>query len=161
MDAAALAVPGSWRVKGGRLLLDHAAAVTATSLTAGLKRATRRRRPDGSDRESFPSGHASRAFAYAAAGRVDLEESALPPGWRCALGAGLTALAAGTAWARVEAGVHFPTDVLAGAALGNFTARVMHERFAGRGREVSVAVDRRRGGWSVGVTLLWGAPPPR
>jgi hypothetical protein len=31
-------------------------------------------------------------------------------------------LAAITGWARVEAGMHFPSDVLAGWALGHFTA---------------------------------------
>ena len=29
-------------------------------------------------------------------------------------------LAGATAWARVEGGVHYPSDVLAGAALGHF-----------------------------------------
>jgi membrane-associated phospholipid phosphatase len=38
---------------------------------------------------------------------------------------GLTGLAAGTAWARVEAGVHFPSDVLAGAALGNIMGHLI------------------------------------
>jgi hypothetical protein len=41
----------------------------------------------------------------------------------------LTALAAGTAWARIEAGQHYPTDVLAGAALGNFIAILIHDAF--------------------------------
>jgi membrane-associated phospholipid phosphatase len=44
---------------------------------------------------------------------------------------GLTGLAAGTAWARVEGGVHFPSDVLAGAALGNFMGRLFQHAFLG------------------------------
>ena len=38
-------------------------------------------------------------------------------------------IAAGTAWARVEGGVHYPSDVLFGAALGNFVAVFVHDAF--------------------------------
>ena len=44
---------------------------------------------------------------------------------------GFFTLSAGTAWARVEGGVHYPSDVLAGAALGNFTAVLLHDLFLG------------------------------
>lgn len=33
---------------------------------------------------------------------------------------GFGMITAGTAWARVEGGVHYPSDVLAGMALGHF-----------------------------------------
>jgi hypothetical protein len=41
----------------------------------------------------------------------------------------------GVAWARVEAGAHFPSDVLAGAALGNFLSAVVHDSFMNLPRE--------------------------
>ena len=37
--------------------------------------------------------------------------------------------ASGVAWARVEAGRHFPSDVLAGAALGNFITTFILDAF--------------------------------
>ena len=64
---------------------------------------------------SFPSGHASTAFA--AAGVV----AALHPGLR----AGVLSLAALIALSRVYLGVHYPLDVLAGAALGIAIAAVV------------------------------------
>jgi diacylglycerol kinase family enzyme/membrane-associated phospholipid phosphatase len=57
---------------------------------------------------SFPSGHAASAAAFVAG--VALES----PRW----GAALTPLAAAVAFSRVYTGVHYPSDVLAGAALG-------------------------------------------
>ena len=39
------------------------------------------------------------------------------------------ASAIGCAWARVESGAHYPSDVLAGAALGNFTTLFIQEAF--------------------------------
>jgi membrane-associated phospholipid phosphatase len=38
-------------------------------------------------------------------------------------------IAAGTSWARVEGGKHYPSDVLFGAALGNFVAIFVHDAF--------------------------------
>jgi hypothetical protein len=45
-----------------------------------------------------------------------------------------------TAWARIEAGAHYPTDVLAGAALGNFVSLFVHDAFLGGDCSVSVTV---------------------
>jgi undecaprenyl-diphosphatase len=55
---------------------------------------------------SFPSAHASSSFAAARA------YSALAPG------APLYAIAATMAWSRVYLGVHYPSDIAAGALLG-------------------------------------------
>jgi membrane-associated phospholipid phosphatase len=64
---------------------------------------------------SFPSGHASAAFAVATAywlARRDLNGEPGVAGWSAAGAAATVALL------RVVAGKHFPTDVLAGALLG-------------------------------------------
>jgi undecaprenyl-diphosphatase len=69
---------------------------------------------------SFPSGHAAGAFAFAAFVTVLClaDRARWGQGWRwLAAGASLAA-AACVALSRVYLGVHFPTDVLAGGALG-------------------------------------------
>lgn len=82
-----------------------------------LKFSFRRARPEGtwgnvyrkSDPHSFPSGHAARAtlLAVLAAG--------LGPGWLAMI---LIPWAPLVSIARVSMGLHYPTDVLAGSALG-------------------------------------------
>jgi membrane-associated phospholipid phosphatase len=65
------------------------------------------------DRGSFPSGHATLAFAAATSIALDAGR------WYVTLP--VLAWAGAVGWARVRQGVHYPSDVLGGAALG-FTA---------------------------------------
>ena len=84
----------------------------AFALTQGAKQAFPRLRPDGSDNDSFPSGHSSTAFAAAAT----LQNRY---GWQAGVPAQLVAAFVGVA--RVQAHKHHWTDVLAGAAIGEAT----------------------------------------
>lgn len=94
-----------WR-RTGEVLVE--ALVFTEGITAGLKYAVDRQRPNGGD-HSFPSGHAARTFAAA---------SALTTlyGWW-----GVPALAAAGAISasRVTSNKHYLTDVLFGAVLGS------------------------------------------
>jgi membrane-associated phospholipid phosphatase len=71
------------------------------------------------DDQSFPSGHAALAFAAAGAG-VSLFAAALPGSpWFWPFTAGVYGLAVLTASFRVASGMHFLSDVAAGAAVGS------------------------------------------
>jgi len=65
---------------------------------------------------SFPSDHVSGSFAFAAGSWKSAER------W---VSYSFTSLAILVAIARVYTGVHWPTDVLAGAIVGVFSARIM------------------------------------
>ncbi len=69
---------------------------------------------------SFPSGHTASAVAFATAAGVELPAAALPVG----------ALAAVVGYSRIHTGVHYPSDVLAGAAVGA-AAGILTRRLAG------------------------------
>jgi len=117
-------------------------AKTATgSVVAFLKDATGRQRPDGSSDRSFPSGHASSAFSYVTLANRNLDSIDALEGIRPALEVTNLVLAAGVGWARVEAGKHYPSDVLVGAALGHFLTAFIHDAFMNLPEDSNVDFD--------------------
>jgi undecaprenyl-diphosphatase len=109
----------------GALVAGVLAALVSNTATVVLKKRVRRSRPSdwtpnpffsmvpadrlAFDRFSFPSGHTLNAFALGAA--VSLTLPALAPL--------LAPLAVSVGISRVVLGVHYPSDVLAGAAIGS------------------------------------------
>ncbi len=87
-----------------------------------VKGVAKRTRPDGTDDLSFPSLHAT--WAFSAAQITARQVSTLETPYAGAIQAGLFTLASASAWARVEAARHYPSDVLVGAAIGNFFAGI-------------------------------------
>jgi len=90
--------------------------VVAEALTQGLKYTTRRERPDGSGRNSFPSGHAADTFAFATALERHL-------GWRGAVPAYV--ISSYVAASRLHENRHFASDVVFGAAVGIIAGRTV------------------------------------
>lgn len=101
-------------------ILGFSAVAVTQGVTEGLKISVGRERPNGEDDKSFPSGHSSGAAATAQVARHNLRRNEhISEGWKRAGDVGLIALPYATAWGRVEAGKHFPSDVLFGMFLGN------------------------------------------
>ncbi|MFF5977683.1 phosphatase PAP2 family protein [Streptomyces olindensis] len=112
---AGAAVDGRRR---GAWLRGTALTAGAHLVSMGVKRIVRRPRPAHVEplvrtagRHSFPSSHATSAAAAAVAFGA-LGARAVPP------------LAAAVCVSRLVVGVHYPSDVAAGAALGALTARL-------------------------------------
>jgi membrane-associated phospholipid phosphatase len=97
--------------------------------TSILKYSTERQRPNRKNNQSFPSGHASGAFTASTLSNRNLDLMDMPNGLRTGLQVGNILLASGTAWARVEGNEHFPSDVLAGAALGHLLSVFIYKGF--------------------------------
>lgn len=124
--------PGGWLLSKVKGTLVSVAAVSATvQVTNRMKQAVGRERPDGSDEESFPSGHTSASSVHTTLASHNLESIEMSGGTRTALNVGLHALTFGTSWARIEAGYHYPADTLFSMALGNFIASFIADAFMG------------------------------
>jgi membrane-associated phospholipid phosphatase len=122
---------GTWQ----RGLLGGVAVAAAGAANTVVKNLVCRARPSGPDagsffagfpcfpapyaQASFPSGHTATAFALAV-----LLSLWYPRGTAVWL-----ALAGGVAWSRVALGSHFPSDVLAGAALGSAAVLLLSHRW--------------------------------
>jgi undecaprenyl-diphosphatase len=96
--------------------------------------------------DSFPSGHATNAFAFATAiaGHYD--------GWL--VPTIVYTIASGVAASRVNDHVHFPSDVVAGALIGHAVAKGILARHTGRkvAWQAAPIVDRK----SVGMMIAIG-----
>jgi membrane-associated phospholipid phosphatase len=93
----------------------HAFLINA-GYTTLLKEVVRRERPNGEDDLSFPSGHASNAFALAAVAERHY-------GWKAGVPA--YALAGAVAVSRLQRNKHYLSDVMAGATLGYIVGRTV------------------------------------
>jgi hypothetical protein len=95
---------------------------TSSLVVSGIKNVSNRERPDGSDQLSFPSFDAMEAFS----GAQFTSENMHRQGWfgdqQWLADTLLYGNASAVAWSRIEAGRHYPSDVLVGAAIGNFFA---------------------------------------
>lgn len=114
--------------------------------------------------ESFPSGHTTAAFAFAAA--VTSEVARRAPERRWIVGASTFALGGVTAYARMHADAHWLSDVTMGAAIGMASGWAVTRWHATRpGNRVDALLLRRRaspfvmrapdGRLLVGATLAW------
>lgn len=116
------------------------ASIVTAGLTAAFKFAVHRKRPDGSDNRSFPSGHTSAAFALASVAEQHY-------GWK--VGAAAYAAAAAMGASRLMEDKHYLSDVVAGATLGYIvgtaTVRVNSEPLPATAAPVAV--------WSVSPVL--------
>jgi membrane-associated phospholipid phosphatase len=96
------------------------AQILSELLVQPLKFAVHRERPDGSDHQSFPSGHAAVTFATATVIERHL-------GWRKSLMA--YAIASYVAMSRIHDNKHYLSDVVFGAAVGSIAGRtVVHHK---------------------------------
>ena len=120
-----------WRSKLQGYAVDLAAGSAAIGSTTLLKKTTHRTRPSGIDDQSLPSGHAVTAAVYDRLAARNLDDMPMSTGTRRALDYGLNAVTFGTAWARVEAGAHYPADTLVSIAIGNFSANFFKRAFMG------------------------------
>jgi len=135
------AEPRPWltaKLKG--MAVEEASLLAVDLATDGLKALARRERPDGLDRRSFPSGHASMAFAGARVSNRNLDAIGMRPAARAAIQSANLAAATAVGWARVEGRRHYLSDVLVGAAIGNFLSAFVHDAFIGLDRE-EVSID--------------------
>ncbi|GLW44966.1 membrane protein [Streptomyces sp. NBRC 14336] len=126
---AGAAVDGARR---GAWLRGTALTAGAHLVSMGVKRVVRRPRPAHvvplvrtAGRHSFPSSHATSATAAAVAfGMLGARAGGRAPGAAAVPRLALPPLAAAMCLSRLVVGVHYPSDVAAGAVLGALTARV-------------------------------------
>ena len=146
---------GEWtlaKLKG--FMVGGSAIAISYYASEGLQQSTDRQRPNDSGKTSFPSSHSARASASNILAARNLDFIAMPDNARLAGKVGLALLTLGTAWSRVEAKEHFPSDVLAGMALGNFIGAFINDAFIGADpKDFAMTLEPSKQG--VALALYW------
>lgn len=134
--------------------VELGAELATAGATGLLKKTISRSRPNGGGK-SFPSGHSSNAFSSATLANRNLDSIQMPEKFRMPLQLSNIALATGVSWARMEQGAHYPSDVLAGAALGHFLSAFIYDAFIGIPEHKSwgLYVSPVKGGAMIGVSF--------
>lgn len=127
LSSALLSTKRSQHSRWDRLKVDAATFFITSGVTEQAKTIFGRDRPKNTANDSFPSGHTSQAFCAAAITAKNLKLYRMSKTKKMAINISMYTLAYGTAWARVESQNHYPSDVLAGAALGNFIGIFLRE----------------------------------
>jgi membrane-associated phospholipid phosphatase len=123
--------------KGRGIVAGSSAVLGAFSVTHVLKESVERQRPDASDpdeaNKSFPSGHSSHTAVFSTMASRNVDHLPWPRHARTVAKGTFAVMTAATMWSRVEAKQHYPSDVLAGAAIGNFFGAFVYDAFLGLG----------------------------
>lgn len=124
-------------------------------VTGVLKHGAARERPNLGSFTSFPSSHSSVAFSFTSLAKRNIAALPLKQGTTQMLDFALTGVGVGTAWARVEANVHYATDVLVGAAIGNFFTHFFYNAFLSGHKRIHtrIILDPLDDGMGFGVKM--------
>lgn len=115
----AAGVEGKNNLRDRSVILATSCIITATTVL-GLKSVTNVERPDGSDNNSFPSGHTAVAFSGAEFLWQEYKDKSV---W---YGIGGYVVATGTGIIRIYNNKHWLTDVAAGAGIGILSTKIAY-----------------------------------
>ncbi|MGE5173662.1 MAG: phosphatase PAP2 family protein [Betaproteobacteria bacterium] len=140
---------GDWimaKIKG--FSVQTGAGILMRETVGFLKQNIGRTRPGGGGNDSFPSGHASGAAIFSTLASRNIETLGWSQAATTASQLGLGALTVATAWARVEANYHFPSDVLTSIAIGHYFGAFFTDAFLGidNPRHAAVLLEPSREG---------------
>lgn len=128
----------------------------ALGLSVGVVQITNkivdRKCPDGA-KYCFPSGHATAPAALSTLAAKNIATMQLSKSAEIVSDIGLGGIAVGTAWARIEAKKHYPSDVLIGMAIGHFISAFVYDAFLGLDSSQNITPDAEvsRNGFIVSI----------
>lgn len=148
--STALLAPGpdtgvDWLVTKSKLLgSEWLMSETLGNVTTSIQSYTGREKPNQKNDNSLPSYHVTTATFNSRLADLNTGYLPLTDGSRQTLSYGYDAIAGLTAWARVEAGEHYPSDVLVGWSLGYFMGYLAEDFIASDQAQLRLSPDLTR-----------------
>ncbi len=119
--------------------------------TSGAKKTIGRERPNRQDNMSFPSRHTFSATVQAQMAKLNTEFLPISHASRRALDLTFDGISVLTAWARMEAGEHYPSDVLAGWSIGYFFGHLARDFIFPDEQRVHIQPQFASGNYQLGL----------
>ena len=142
--------------RGTALVAETGGGILMRQFDSIIKQETGRTRPNGAGTVSFPSSHSAGTALNATLIYRNIEYLNPSSAAAAVSQISLVGMTAATAWARVEAKQHYPSDVLAGAAIGHFFGVFFTDAFlAGPPSSSGVTPAVEVSGADLLVTLNW------
>ena len=141
-----------WIAKAKGFAVQAGEGAFARQTVGFLKKSVDRQRPNGGT-WSFPSLHATATASNSTLAARNIETLQWSSRATTATQWSLGALTGLTAWSRLEAHQHYPSDVLAGIAIGHFLAAFFNNAFMGLDGSVEVVVEASRKAAFAGVRV--------
>ena len=141
--------------KAKGIIVQEVANFSVYELTKFMKKEIVRTRPDGSGNDSFPSLHTSYATSRSMLAMKNIKtlpvNGTLKTAMECAVGT----LPYLMGWARIEAGAHYPSDVLVSVFLGNFISGFINDAFLlpSQDDEQKISIGLTKTGYSVSISF--------
>lgn len=149
-------LPSAWMSNKASLLAAEWVTVkSARMVTSGLKDISGRERPNAENKRSFPSGHATTASVQASMARLNSAYLPIGEASKQMLGLTFDSFAALSGWARIEAGKHYPADVLAGWAVGHFIANLGQAFIDPQRNDILISPQTSKGATGVQLVILF------
>lgn len=137
------------------MLIESLGLSANSGITSALKSEADRTRPNEFDQRSFPSGHTSRAFTAATFAKHNILQYDLSEDSKKHFDWMFNSAAIATGWARVEAGWHYPSDVLAGAAVGNVVASIITNMYLDTSENITISIQLFRDNQKVAFSFAF------
>ncbi len=146
--------PGEWLFnKGKGLTATYLITKSSYTISENAKKPFNRERPDGSNDKSFPSAHALRASMHAAIASRNVDAMGIDDTAKLFAKGGFYTLAGMTAWARVEANKHHPSDLLVGYSIGRLFGIFLNDAFITpyTGNKMRLSANAGNGSWRLSM----------
>ncbi len=144
---------GTSKAKG--ILVQYGAVGVSHFFISNLKDVTGRDRPTHIDDRSFPAGKTPSATAFTTISYRNIDTMNLSPPVKTTLNIGLYTILAAEGWSQVEAGSHFPADVLAGISIAYFITACLNDSFMGLDAEMQGTPIAEINGKNLFIGYCW------